>query len=151
MITFESLSDLLSALDEYIEYHNLFIAKYGDRLGGLLRGGTEDVTPSREDEHGWYLLESEEFTIKVANSISLPAAESSQLFKIVDALKARVASLEAARVLLGELPSQGFRPDQRYIVMFKDGLPKQVIPTNESYQQQRKFRYSEHFELNVLT
>jgi hypothetical protein len=103
-------------------------------------------------EGDWVVLGNEDLAIKVATGTgdALKSSEVSVLFKLVEQLKARIANLKVAQRLLAELPSQGFRPDQRLFVVFKDGLPRQVIPTNEMSGQQRRFRYAEQFQIAVL-
>ncbi|MHB8567132.1 MAG: hypothetical protein ACYC7D_11445 [Nitrososphaerales archaeon] len=179
MISFESLDELLSTIDDYIDLHSKMAERYGDRLGYLLRrsggsasdalqtsfqaelqeeskkpglmGGKKD-RKGEEHESGWIVIGGEEFSIRVASGVGSSASsnEVSVLFKIVEQLKARTASLKVAQKLLGDLPTQGFRADQRLLVVFKDGIPKQVIPTNEISAQQRKFRYADQFRMTIL-
>jgi len=77
--------------------------------------------------------------------------EISILFKVIEALKSKVPVLEAARKLLSELPSQGFDATSRFRVVFKDGLPRYVLPTAEARgTQHKKFWYAETFRIAVL-
>jgi hypothetical protein len=53
--------------------------------------------------------------------------------------------------MISELTSQGFKSDRKLKVVFKDGLPKYVLPSAEaSVQQHARFRYSEEFRLTVI-
>ncbi|MDG6998266.1 MAG: hypothetical protein JRN15_04035 [Nitrososphaerota archaeon] len=174
VLVFKNLNDLLGTLDEYAELHSNAVAMYDDRLGHLLRNsglqgekfaGSPDMIDSDDkkdkkqkvdkkkelEERGWLTLGSEEFAIKIAtSSASLASNEVSALFRVVEQLKAKVVMINSARKLLSELPSKGFRADQKIRVVFRDGLPKQVIPTNEMEDQQPKFRYSEQFQIMPL-
>jgi len=108
--------------------------------------------PSGE-EKGWIVLQSEDHALKLATgSESLIASnEISILFKIIETLKSKLPAMESSRKLLSELPSQGFRADQRLRVVFKDGLPRYVLPTTEAKSQnQKKFWYQESFRIAVL-
>jgi hypothetical protein len=105
------------------------------------------------EEKGWILLESEDHALKLAtgSEAQIAANEISILFKVTEALKSKLPSLESASKLLSDLPSQGFRADQRLRVVFKDGLPKYVLPTTEpKAQNQKKFWYQESFRIAVL-
>src|SRR5579883_1369978 len=194
IIVFENLSDMLSTLEEYAEFHNRAIERYRDRLGLLLRQremkadgqvlqgmdpsafkemGIEQATggsveggvllsnrkkevkkKEREGEdQGWLVFEAEDYSIKVAgvaNGNSVASNEISVLFKIVEALNAKLMNLKTAVKIMSDFPSRGIRSDQRFIVIFRDGLPKQIIPTNESQSNQPRFRYAEEFVLERL-
>lgn len=124
------------------------------KSSGFMGGRKDKKSDDRKisDERGWISIGGEEFSIKVASGFgsSTSANEVSVLFKIVEQLKSKTAALQQARKLLADLPTQGFRADQRLLVVFKDGLPRQVIPTNEISAQQKRFRYSEQFRATVL-
>jgi hypothetical protein len=108
---------------------------------------------SSGEEKGWIVLESEDLSLKIASgSDSLVSSnEISILFKIIETLKSKLPAIEAARKLLSELPSQGFRTDRRLRVVFKDGVPRYVLPSTEPQSAPaRKFRYSEQFRIAVL-
>ncbi|MGI0078984.1 MAG: hypothetical protein ACRECH_05115, partial [Nitrososphaerales archaeon] len=85
ILAFDDLDELLSNLDEEIDLHKKMLARYGDRLGVVLRdkGGSEafqksaaqeavesDRTQARNkkrgetEEGGWISFESEEYTLK---------------------------------------------------------------------------------------
>lgn len=118
-------------------------------------GGRKDKRQGdsgRQDESGWVSLGTEEYSVKVASGLgnSVTSSEVSVLFKIVEQLKMKLAGLQSARKILADLPSQGFRADQRLLVVFKDGLPRQVIPTNEISAQQKRFKYADQFRATVL-
>ena len=105
------------------------------------------------EEKGWIALESEDHTLRLAtgSEAQITANEISILFKVTEALKSKLPALEAAIKLLSDLPSQGFNADQRLRVVFKDGLPKYVLPTTEpKSQDQKKFWYQESFRISVL-
>ncbi|MFI5420321.1 MAG: hypothetical protein ACHQ1H_05085, partial [Nitrososphaerales archaeon] len=105
------------------------------------------------EDKGWVVLQSPELDLKLANGseTSIISNEISILFKITEALKAKVPALDSARKLLSDLPSQGFDPASRFRVVFKDGLPRYVLPTAEARgTQQKKFWYSETFRIAVL-
>ncbi len=105
----------------------------------------------QSDEKGWIVLEADDCSIKIAaSSASRASGEVSVLFKIVEALNAKVQGLKISSKIIAELPSRGIKPDQRFLVVFKDGLPKQIIPTNETYASQAKFKYVDQFELTPL-
>jgi len=179
ILTFENLDELLFTMDEYIAFHKQMLEKYGDRLGVLLRndGSADDSFQSSRlqiesqemeqildkrkegkrrdsgEDVGWISFESEEYALKVAKTgQNAPSSvkEISALFKIIESLKSKIGILEVARRFLDELPSKGFAAEQKFLVVFRDGIPRQVIPTNESHLQRRKFRYSEEFEVEIL-
>lgn len=177
IISFENLADLSVTLDEYIELHSKMATKFENRLGVLLRGSVEQgggganlqqidsdadqrgkgkKNPSRRggdsDDPDWVTLGNEEFSIRIASPRpdSIRNAEVSALFKAVEALKSKLVALEYVRKVLGELPTRGFRTDQRILVVFRDGVPKQIIPTAEAGKQLVKFRYSEQFQIAML-
>ena len=175
VLVFKNLNELLATLDEYAELHSHAVANYDDRLGHLLRDQgikgenlsalkepleTEDQKKDKKqkgdkkketEERGWFTLGSDEFAIKIGNSSLLAASnEISSLFRVVELLKAKIVMINSARKLLSELPSKGFRGDQKLRVVFRDGLPKQIIPTNEMEDQQTKFRYEEQFQIVSL-
>ena len=105
------------------------------------------------EEKGWVVLEAEDHDLKLATGSEAIKItnEISILFKIIESLKAKIPVLESARKLLSELPSQGFDPASRFRVVFKDGLPKYVLPTAEAkVTQQKKFWYAETFRIAVL-
>lgn len=98
-------------------------------------------------------FETEEYTLKVATTGPNSPQSTftvSQLFKITEALKTKVTALEIARRFLTELPSKGFKSDQKFLAVFREGIPRQVIPTNESVAQTKRFRYSDQFEISIL-
>lgn|SRR5487761_89805 len=174
ILAFDNLDELLSNIDEEIELHKKVLARYGDRLGVLLRnkGGAESLQTSAAQDRmesdrtqpknkkrgdtedgGWMSFESEEYTLKVATtSLNSPPSsyEVAQLFKVAEALKTKVAALEISKRFLNDFPSKGFRADQRFFVVFREGIPRQIIPTNESREQMKRFRYSDQFETAVL-
>ena len=174
VLVFKNLNDLLATLDEYAELHSHAVAMYDDRLGHLLRNqglkgesvaGSQDMLESDDkkdkkqksdkkkesEERGWLTLGSEEFAIKIAtSSASIESNEVSALFRVAEQLKAKVIMINSARKLLSELPSRGFRADQKIRVVFRDGVPKQVLPTNEMEDQQQKFNYAEQFQIMPL-
>jgi len=105
------------------------------------------------EEKGWIVLESEDHSLKLATGSEplIASNEISILFKIIETLKSKLPALESSRKLLSDLPSQGFRADQRLRIVFKDGLPKYVLPTIETKaQNQKKFWYQESFRIAVL-
>ncbi len=177
IIPFENLADLGVTLDEYIELHSKMATKFENRLGVLLRGSGEqgdsmlqqmdsdsdsrknkknpkdDRRRSGEsDDPDWVTLGNEEFSIRIASPRldSIRNAEVSALFKAVEALKTKLVALEYVRKVLGELPNRGFRTDARILVVFREGVPKQIIPTSEQGRQLVKFRYSEEFQIAAL-
>lgn len=182
LIKFENLGELVETLDEYIELHTAAIAKYGDKLGGLLRAPGSNTKSHYESEYqkdeqssqsfeqspvngrkdgkrrenmdseGWLVLEADDYALKLAsgNASSLSAKQSASMFKIVESLKERVALLQAAQKVINTLPAEGFKQDQAFVAVFRDGVPRQIIPTFEESTQKRKFRYSENFEIRVL-
>ncbi|HYB04823.1 MAG TPA: hypothetical protein VED17_10190 [Nitrososphaerales archaeon] len=123
------------------------------------RGGSNDKKKQdkkREqgnEEKGWIVLESEEHSLKLATGSEalIASNEISILFKIIETLKSKLPALESSRKLLSDLPAQGFRTDQRLRVVFKDGLPRYVLPTTEAkVENQKKFWYQESFRIAVL-
>lgn len=104
------------------------------------------------EDKGWVVLESGDVTIRLANGseAQLLSNEISLLFKVIEALKSKTASIEASRKLISELTAQGFKSDRRIKVVFKDGLPRYLIPSTESLLPQRRFSYVEQFRLAVL-
>jgi hypothetical protein len=174
LVTFEDFSSLLEEVDDLIDNHNKAIAKYEDKLGVLLRGvGTQTkrgMTAFDQDENmagveeedsrggkgsgeeGWLVLESDDSNLKVATGSANSARrkQTEALFKIIESLKARLVSIQKARKLISGLPSQGFNPNQKIVVMFRDGIPRQIIPSYESTKAMRKFKYSEVFDIQAL-
>jgi hypothetical protein len=179
LITFEDFSSLLSEIDELIDAHKDSIAKYEDKLGVLLRGAgsqarkgmtafnqeDSEVGASFEEDNlreggggggesqqGWLVLEDEETNIKVATGSqnSARGKQTEALFKIIESLKARLVSLQKVRKLISNLPAKGFNPNQKIVVMFREGVPKQIIPSYEASKPVRKFKYSEQFDIHVL-
>ena len=107
---------------------------------------------SEEKEKGWIILEAGDYAIRLANGPDTQtlANEVSLLFKVIETLRSKAVALEASRKMISELASQGFKSDRRLRVVFKDGLPKYMIPSSESSPRQKKFRYGEQFRLAVL-
>lgn len=105
-----------------------------------------------QSDLGWLVLEAEETSVKVATGsvASTTGKQVEALFKIIESLKAKLASLERVRKLISDLPAQGFKPNQSIVVMFRDGIPRQIIPSNEAARAYKKFRYSEQFDAQVL-
>jgi hypothetical protein len=167
LLTFEDLDDLLETLTDRIEAHSQAIAGYGDLLGTLLRGNNSsnpdgsgipdpsdtEMQQSRKRsggvEGGWLTNDEEEYSLKVAVT-NTSSKEASSLFKIVESLKSKLVMLQAAHKFLSDLPSQGIKPDQRFHVIFREGVPREVIPTNVSAVTGKKFKYAGSFELKVL-
>ena len=104
------------------------------------------------EEKGWIILEDGYNTVRLANGGEgqLLSSEISILFKVIETLKSKITALESSRKMISELTSQGFRSDRKLKVVFKDGLPKYIIPSFESSIQQVKFKYSEQFRLAVI-
>jgi hypothetical protein len=105
------------------------------------------------EEKGWVVMEAGDNTIRIASGTEgqLVSNEISLLFKVIETLKARMAALESSRKILSDLASQGLKSDRRLKVVFRDGLPKYVIPSSDaSSQQYKKFKYAEQFRLAVL-
>ena len=169
LIPFEDLDDLLKTLDEYMELHQDALQRYGDRLRGLLRmnKGTGDQLPSAtqskdvsqkrrgSDKEPWtvFKLDQEGNTnLRIANTSLLApsAAENTILFRIIESLRVKLQYLEEARKKIAELPTLGHRANQRFLVAFADGLPKQVIPTDQSYSSENRFQFNEDFVLEML-
>ena len=105
------------------------------------------------EDKGWIVLEAGDHTIRLANGsdTQVLSNEVSLLFKVIETLKSKTAALESSRKMISELTSQGFKSDRKIKVVFKDGLPKYIIPASESsVQVQKKFKYGEQFRLAVL-
>jgi hypothetical protein len=173
IVTFDDFNGLLGEVDDYIDAHKNAIAKYEDKLGVLLRGAGSEAkkrgmsafdqdysmnTMDEEDlqsgssEQGWLVLESEETNLKVAtgSASSTRGKQTAALFKIIESLKARLVALQRVRKLISELPSQGFNPNQKIVVMFREGIPRQIIPSYETSRAAKKFKYSDQFNIQVL-
>ncbi len=126
------------------------------RGGGNNDKKKQDKDKKREqgnEEKGWIVLESEDHSLKLATGSEalIASNEISILFKIIETLKSKLPALESSRKLLSDLPAQGFRADQRLRVVFKDGLPRYVLPTTEArVENQKKFWYQESFRIAVL-
>ena len=177
IVSFENLDELMLTLDEGIELRSHTVSRYENRLGGLLRGNPDqgeqkmmlqidsdnDQKKSRKakedrksrgevDDPNWLTLGDEEFSVRISSQRpeAIHDAEVSVLFKVIEALKTKLAMLELAKKLLAELPTHGFRVDQKILVVFRDGIPRQVIPTLELGKQTEKFRYAEKFEIQAL-
>ncbi len=150
----ESSDPRLKAAGSQIPMPGLGVGESDPRGGGGNDNKKkQDKKRDQGEEKGWIVLESEDHSLKLATgSESLIASnEISILFKIIETLKSKVPALESSRKLLSELPSQGFRADQRLRVVFKDGLPRYVLPTSEAQaQNQKKFWYQESFRIAVL-
>jgi len=122
------------------------------------RGGSDKKKQDKKrdqggEEKGWIVLETEDHSLKLATGSEalIASNEISILFKIIETLKSKLPALEASRKLLSDLPAQGFRADQRLRVVFKDGLPRYVLPTSEARtENQKKFWYQESFRIAVL-
>jgi hypothetical protein len=124
-----------------------------------IRGGGNDKKKQDKkkeqgnEEKGWIVLETEDHSLKLATGSEtlIASNEISILFKIIETLKSKVPALESSRKLISDLPAQGFRADQRLRVVFKDGLPRYVLPTTEAkVENQKKFWYQESFRIAVL-
>ena len=105
------------------------------------------------EEGGWIVLEAGEHTIRLANGpdSQILSNEVALLFKVIETLKSRIVALESSRKVISELTSQGFKSNRKIKVVFKDGLPRFIIPSSESSSlQQKKFKYGEQFRLAVL-
>ena len=176
IMTFGNLASLLATLDESSEVYSKLVKRFEERLGILLRNAKESgdkrlqalsgefgsgEDPSRRkddakkrepDEKGWAVLQSGDYTVRVAtgSEAQTTASEISILFKIIESLRSKILALEETRKLLTELPSQGFRSDIRLRVVFKDGVPKYVFPTSEVQQQVARFQYGDQFQILVL-
>lgn len=180
IISFENLAELLEELDQYIEVNTKLTKRYEDRLGFLLRLAKDSSDPklqnvSRDfsslepgaenqgkkkkddkkrdsDERGWIMLEDEEAVLRIASGsdAQIISNEISILFKVIEILKARVLALNSSRRLFSNLPSRGLDNTRSLRVVFRDGLPRYVIPSDETSVQRNKFRYSEKFTLSVL-
>jgi hypothetical protein len=181
LVTFDTFNDLLGEVDDQIDAHKDAIAKYEDKLGVMLRGsgseGKKGMTAfdqettignamdeedsqnrrrrssSEDGEEGWLVLETDDANLKVASgsTSSTRGKQTEALFKIIESLKARLVSLQKVRKLISELPGQGFNPNQKIVVMFRDGIPRQIIPSYEVSKAVKKFRYSEQFDIQVLS
>jgi hypothetical protein len=105
-----------------------------------------------ENSQGWTVIESGDFSVKVATGQTslVNQKKTESLFKIVEALKAKVTMLEIARKSLAELPSRGLRANQIISVVFKDGIPRQVIPSNETKDSRPKFGFTAEFEVEPM-
>jgi len=113
----------------------------------------DDKKKESPEDRGWVVLSSEDHDLKLAagSEAAIISNEISILFKVIESLKAKLPALEAARKLLSELPSQGFDANSRFRVVFKDGLPKYVLPSAEARTaQHNKFWYAETFRIAVL-
>jgi hypothetical protein len=169
VVSFDDLTELLGSLDELIAYHKYSIQTYGERLAALLRlqqissGAAADKNKkqdnkqkrAQDDRDSWITFKldgSEEAMLRIANTrvMSPASAESTALFRIIENLKERQKALESARDIIDKLPVRGISRDQKFIVIFGEGLPRQVIPTNETKASQRRFIYTEDFELKAL-
>lgn len=111
----------------------------------------DDKKRDAEDK-GWVVLEEGDVTIRLANGSEgqLLSNEISLLFKVIEALKSKIIAIEASRKLISGLTAQGFKSDRRLRVIFKDGLPRYLIPSIDAAVQERKFRYGEQFRIAVL-
>jgi hypothetical protein len=170
MITFESLDDVLGSIDDAIDVHHRAIERYSDILGTMLRksvgenqvqirqmnappsSGKSQKDRRSEDEQGWLILEADDYALRVSNGPTtlVDSHKVVALFKIVEALKSKVTSLESARKLMADLPSKGFNANQRISVVFKDGLPRQILPTGETSAEQPKFGYAGEFQIEPM-
>jgi len=179
LIAFEDLNELLKSIDEFIELHEEALQRYGDRLGSLLRttgkgeagaqsisgGALQQQSIGKEssgqkkkalsEKEPWtvFKLDSEGMvTLRVSNPANLSplSAENALLFRIIDALKVKLSNLQTARAAISDLPSLGYRANQRFLVAFADGLPKQVIPTEQSYSGSGRFKFAEEFVIGPL-
>jgi hypothetical protein len=113
----------------------------------------DDKKKEAPEDKGWVVLASEDHDLKLAagSEAAIISNEISILFKVIESLKAKLPALEAERKLLSELPSQGFDANGRFRVVFKDGLPKYVLPSAEARgTQHKKFWYAETFRIAVL-
>ena len=105
------------------------------------------------EEKGWIVMDASDNSMRIANGGEGQhvSNEISLLCKVIETLKTRMNALESSRKVLSELTSQGFKSDRRLKVVFKDGLPKYIIPIGEiSAQEHKRFKYAEQFRLSVL-
>ena len=173
LIVFEDLNDLQRTLDEYVDLYKDALQRYGDRLGNLLRlsggtseqvsGGSPQQTQTKDgsqkrkgsDKEPWtiFKLDKEgDVNLRIANIavLSPTSAENALLFRMIESLKEKLENLKDARKIISELPTLGYRTNQRFLVAFADGLPKQIIPTNQSYSTSGRFQFMEEFEVGLL-
>ncbi|MDG6904424.1 MAG: hypothetical protein JRN20_01410 [Nitrososphaerota archaeon] len=180
VIPFDNIGVLLSEIDELTETYSKLKKRYEDRLGILLRQAKESSDPKLQavsaeivlpgqgepdqdkgkkkekkrdvEERGWVVLQAGDISIRLANGsdAQILAGEVSLLFKVIETLKSKIMALESCRKLISEMSSQGFKSDRRIQVVFKDGLPKYLIPAESAAQAQKRFKYSEQFRLAVL-
>jgi hypothetical protein len=117
--------------------------------GNAKKGPKERQDPANA---GWSVIESGDFSLKIATGAlsSVNSKRTESLFKIVEALKSKLTMLEIARKSLSELPSRGLRANQIIFVVFKDGIPKQIIPSNESASSRNKFAFQSDFEVEPI-
>lgn len=181
IIPFDNIDNLLSEIDELTETYSRLTKRYEDRLGILLRQAKESSDPKLQavstemsppgqgesdqdrgkkkekkrdvEERGWIVLQAGDVNIRLANGsdAQILAGEVSLLFKVIETLKSKIIALESCRKMISEMSSQGFKSDRRLRVIFKDGLPKYLIPASEAaIQVQKRFKYTEQFRLAVL-
>lgn len=112
----------------------------------------KDDKKRSSDEKGWITLEDGEQVLRIASGSDalVISNEISILFKVIETLKSRVEALNSARRLFTSLPSRGLDSNRSLRVVFKDGVPRYVIPAGETSIQRNKFKYSESFTLTVL-
>jgi hypothetical protein len=117
-------------------------------------GNVKKVAKDKQDQAsaGWTIVETEDFALKIATGTSaqVNSKRTESLFKIVEALKSKLTMLEIARKSLSELPSRGLRANQIIFVVFKDGIPKQIIPSNESASSRNKFAFQADFDVETM-
>ncbi len=117
-------------------------------------GDNKKVARSKleEEQKGWTVLDYQDFSLKIATGqpAQVTAKRTESLFKIVEALKSKVASLQTARKFLAELPSRGLRSNQMLSVVFKDGIPRQILPSLESRDKRARFAFVTEFAIEPM-
>jgi hypothetical protein len=105
-----------------------------------------------EEQKGWTVLDYQDFSLKIATGqpAQVIAKRTESLFKIVEALKSKVSTLQTARKFLAELPSRGLRSNQVLSVVFKDGIPRQILPATESKDRRARFAFGAEFAIEPM-
>jgi hypothetical protein len=105
-----------------------------------------------QEQKGWMLLEYGDYSLKIATGqpTLINSKRTETLFKIVEALKSKVAMLQTARKSLADLPSRGLRSNQSISVVFKDGIPRQILPSVESKDRRSRFAFQSDFAIEPM-
>ena len=148
LMRFYSREEVVKFMKSLLEVYQKAAESYGDKLGALVRAGTQDAAAAKLDPKGKTV--SSKGWVKMGTllvNVTDPSRASTEvIYQIHDDLRQKVASATAALSSFEQGASSVIPQNMVYLVYLRNGTPERIIAQNPESKRET-FSFSANYKV----